>query len=488
MQSLKAAFGRIPCPLIALIAVAALMSLAWNISTAPLQGFDESDHVGYVARLAETGSIPSPTAGHGNHGSDEATAMATLGLGPILQNPLAKPNWDQSSIQRFEQFEETLSSADRGAGEGPNGISKNPPLYYAAEAAVWKITPGGLFNRLFMMRLLSGLLLAATVAFTWLLAGELFTTRLPQMVAAAFVAVLPMAGYLGAIINPDIASAAAWTAFLWLALRMIRLGPSAQRAALTTLVAVAAVLTHGRNLPIIPVLMIALITAWAVNRPKAEEMLAGAASAVAVGVGGALVYGLTAARTTAGAFGGEVNLGNSAAFNVRQLASSIWQFYLPTFTNMQPRLGPAYGFRQMFVEQFLGGVFSSSEVVLSYTIYDVVQISFAVLALAFYTVLIRNWRTVLSRWPAVTVIGSAAAAILLFLHLASYRALLGGGSDPLITGRYLLPLVAIFGLALATVIAGLPKRAAPIIAAVLIGALFALSIIALGSSLERFYA
>ncbi|MEI6793532.1 MAG: DUF2142 domain-containing protein, partial [Actinomycetes bacterium] len=253
MQSFKTAFGRLPSPLIALIAVAALMSLAWNISTVPLQGFDEADHVGYVARLAETGSIPSPTTGRGAHGADEETAMATLGLRPILQNPLTKPAWDQSSIQRFEKFEATLSSADRGAGEGPNGTSKNPPLYYAAEAAVWKITPGGLFDRLFMMRLLSGLLLAAAVAFTWLLAGEVFTSRLPQMVAAAFVALLPMAGFLGAIINPDIASAAAWTAFLWLALRMIRLGPSVQRTALTTLVAVAAVLTHGRTLPIIPV-------------------------------------------------------------------------------------------------------------------------------------------------------------------------------------------------------------------------------------------
>jgi len=297
-----------------------------------------------------------------------------------------------------------------------------------------------------------------------------------------------MAGFLGAIINPDIASAAAWTAFLWLALRMIRLGPSAQRTALTTLVAVAAVLTHGRNLPIIPVLMIALVTAWIVNKPKPREIVAGAASALAVAVGGALIFGLTAARTTAGAFGGEANLGNTAAFNIRQFASSIWQFYLPTFFNMQPRLGPAYGFRQMFIEQFFGGVFSSNEVFLSYTIYDVVQISLAILALVFYTVLVLNWTTVRSRWPAVTVIISAAAAVLLFLHLASYRALLGGGSDPLITGRYLLPLVAIFGLALATVVAGLPKRLAPITAAVLIGALFVLSIIALGSTLERFYA
>ena len=230
----RAALGyvrRIPVPLALLVAVAAVMAISWNIATAPLQGPDEQDHVAYAEHLAEAGAIPSPDVGNSPHGADERLALFGLNLWAIRQNPAARPDWSKSRLETFERQEEKLTGADRSTGTGANPVARNPPVYYVVEAATWRLTPGGFFDRVFTMRMLSGLLLMAAVVFTWLLAGEVFRRRLAQVVASGFVALTPMAGFMGGVVNPDIASLAIWTAFLWLALRTVRLGPTLPRAA-----------------------------------------------------------------------------------------------------------------------------------------------------------------------------------------------------------------------------------------------------------------
>ena len=80
-----------------------------------------------------------------------------------------------------------------------------------------------------------------------------------------------------------------------------------------------------------------------------------------------------------------------------------------------------------------------------------------------------------------------ALALLGLLHLVSYLALLGG-PDPLIVGRYLLPLVGVFALAVTFVATSLPRRLGPLLAALLLGAGVALQLGGLGMVLLRFYA
>ena len=71
----------------------------------------------------------------------------------------------------------------------------------------------------------------------------------------------------------------------------------------------------------------------------------------------------------------------------------------------------------------------------------------------------------------------------------SYRALLGnGGSDPLITGRYLLPLVSLWALAITFTIGSLPRRAAVVLGAVILLIAVVLSLDAIGITAARFYA
>ncbi|MCW2995230.1 MAG: hypothetical protein JWQ18_2725, partial [Conexibacter sp.] len=194
----------VPRPLVLLLAVAAVLSLSWNLATAQLQGPDEADHVAYVEHLAETGKIPSAVGGAASYAPDEAQALYGYGYLRLLQNRLVRPPWSPLAERSFRSFEDAQPAGAGGKGDGPNPVGKNPPLYYVYEAVGWRLTPGGFFGKLFVLRAMGGLLLLAMVAFTWLLAGEVFRRRLPQTVAAGVPALLPMAGFMSGIVNTDI--------------------------------------------------------------------------------------------------------------------------------------------------------------------------------------------------------------------------------------------------------------------------------------------
>lgn len=491
MSRARTTLRRVPAPLALLLAVAAVLSLSWNLATPPLQGPDEADHVGYVEHLAETGKIPSASAGNGAYATDEVGALEA-GYLRMYQNRLARPPWSTDAERRFRSFEDSLPGSARDNGNGPNSVGKNPPLYYIYEAVGWKLAFGaGFFGKLFVARLLGGLMLLAMVAFTWLAAGEAFARRrLPQTVAAGVVALFPMAGFLSGIVNTDIMLAAIWTAFLWLALRTARLGLTWQRAAVLSAVTVLSVLTHGRGLALIPALLLALLVAWLTHERTLRAMLRPAAGSGVVLLVGLAIYKLLISTSGGGAlFGGEANIGSRSAFSIRQLLSGIWQFYLPRLDSMVPRLGPqGFGYRQLFVQRYFGGVFSSFEVYFPYVVYDAVQVSVFVLLIALYTIGVVRIRTVWPHWPKIAILAGTAICLVFFLHVASYRALANGSASPLIVGRYLLPMTGIVGIAIAAVVAGLPRRAGNVVAVMVLVGMIALSLGALGLNVERFYA
>jgi hypothetical protein len=70
----------------------------------------------------------------------------------------------------------------------------------------------------------------------------------------------------------------------------------------------------------------------------------------------------------------------------------------------------------------------------------------------------------------------------------SYRSLAGGTGDPLIVGRYLLPLLAIYGVAGAFVALAAGRRYGPYVASGLIAISLALQLGGLTLTMTRFYA
>jgi hypothetical protein len=208
-------------------------------------------------------------------------------------------------------------------------------------------------------------------------------------------------------------------------------------------------------------------------------------------LGVAFLAYLTLGRATGSGsvYGGQVGeLNAGTGFNVRQFLSSIYQFYFPKLASLQPRIGPAYGYRQVFIETFYG-TFGSLEVVFKARIYDALQVFSALGLVGVYTACMTRWRALRRQWSLVLVMLTLLVTTLFFLHYVSYRALLGnGGSDPLIVGRYLLPMISLCGLAVAFTVGSLPRRAAPFVAAVILAAGILLSLTGIGITAARFYA
>jgi Predicted membrane protein (DUF2142) len=481
------ALRRVPLPLALLVAVAGVLSLCWTFATAPLQGPDENEHIAYIEYFAETGKLPSGT--NGSFPSDENAAGAA-GFAKMYQNAFARPPFQKQAERSFSEYER---KAPYDPGNGPESAAKNPPLYYLLMAVPWKLWPGhAFFTHIHVIRAMGALLLMAMVALSWLMAGELFGgRRLPQAVTAAVVALQPMTGFMSGIVNTDILLCVIWAAFLWLALRTIRLGLTPARAATLALLGVLSVMTHGRGLPLLPPLGIALVVAWALHHRTLRATALAAASSLGVLLAGFVVFRFATTRSGAGGgslYGGEVNLGQPGTFNLRQFLSSIWQFYLPKLDAMAPRLGPSFGYRQMYVQQYFAGVFASFEVYFPYWVYDLVQVSVGVLLVLGWTVGAARWRSLLAHWPKLLVLGSTALSLIFFLHLASYRSLANHTGNPLLVGRYLVPLTPVFAAGIAALVAGLPRRLGAAVAVFVLVGLLGLSLGGLGLTMVRFYA
>ena len=477
----------IPRPLALLLAVAALLTTAWTFTTAPFQGPDEPAHFNYTQHLVETGSRPSPDTGLMPDSTQVGFALSFFNLDQLAGVADARPAWSDLEQRRFDATLKELGERGEEDGAGPNPMAKNPPLYYVYQALPYAAgSLGSFWDRLIVMRLASGLLFLLTVTLTWLAAAEVFRATWPRLLAAGSVALLPQLTALSGTNNADNLLIASWTGFTWMALRTVRRGPTAGRILALGGFAAASMLTHGRGVAIVPPLLAIVALAVLRARPSwrdAVRWLWPSAALLAVAVA---VYLLVLAPDS-GAYGGEIWLGGDAsALSLRQFLGWTWQFYLPELPFMQLRPGPEYGYRQVFVETFFGR-FATLEVAYPLEVYDLLQGLCAIGLAGLAAVVVGRWPDVRARWAEVVTAGLIAGSLILFLQLVWYRSLLFT-NDPLITGRYLFPAVAVAGLAVAFVLSSLRPRTSAVLGAVLLSGLLALNLAGLMLTLTRFYA
>ncbi len=490
-QRVLPALRQAPRPLVLILVFAALESVAWDIATPAFQGPDEASHFAYIQHLAETGSIPSATSAGPPNSTEAQDALNWLNLSSLTGDLGARPAWTSADLRAWHQIELQMPRGSRANGSGSNPQAKNPPLYYALMAIPYRVFVWlPLLKRLFVLRLFSAVFRLLTIVLTWLLAGELFArVRWKQTLAVAVVALQPKLAFMSGVISVDNLLVAVVTAFLWAAVRLVRRGPSTGRVLAASGFAAAATLTQGRGLVTIPVLVVALAVAWLRHRPAAREMLPRALAAAATIVAALALYALFADLSNGtSAYGGQVSQLNGGAFSLPQFLSFVWQFYFSPLPGLQPRIGPVYGYQQVFIQSFYG-TFGSLEVQFSPLFNATLEVLSAVGLVGLYTACVVRRRRLRADWPAVSVMLALLVTSVVFLHYVSYQALLGnGGSDPLITGRYLLPLVSLFALAITFTVASLPRRAAVIAGAVIIAVGVIASLDAIGITAARFYA
>ena len=141
------------------------------------------------------------------------------------------------------------------------------------------------------------------------------------------------------------------------------------------------------------------------------------------------------------------------------------------------------GYRQIFIESFFsqqGGL----EIVLRDRTFDLIQAAAAAGLIALAVIAGIRFRFLLTRWREVVVLAGAFVLLMATLHFTDYRSR-AGGADILITGRYLLPAIAVYAAAIAFVLNSLPRRIGASLGGVLIGSNIILAIGSLGLAVER---
>ncbi len=481
---------RIPGALASLLAAAAVLSVAWTVLTAPLQGPDEDYHAAYVQHLAETGSGPQrePQAGRPTRSTEQAQLMRWEDLRPLIGIVGARPGWTQAEQRSWEAVAARMTASARSDDGANNPVAQNPPLYYGYEAVAYRLSLfSELPTRLLVMRLFNLPLYLLVVLFAWLAAGEVFgRRRWAQTVAAGSVALLPQLTYISGVVNPDIALTCIWSAFAYLALVAVRVGPSRRVLAGLGALAAASILTHGRGLAILgPLVATLAVVGWRAL-PRARAVLGGAAIALATtaaGVGLSLAYSQ--------AHGGGSSIGDEAgatagAGTVKGFLAYLWEFYLPRLQTMSPQQ-VRYGYHQAYIEG-LGGTFGSLEIVYPVWVYDLLALLAGAGLILLVLTVTRHWELVRRNAARLVVLASIPLSMLALVHAAAYRNLQAPPFDPLIAGRYLLPLVVVFGLAVAFVCVSLPRATGRLLGAAVLSLLCVLSISGLGLTLARFYA
>ncbi len=469
-----------------MLGVVLVASLAWTFAVPALQGADEGAHVSYVQKIADAHDVPWQHDSGGlvesafppSVSTEQQTAWVWAGLEPLRGNLAARPLWTKEDERIWAAEDAKLGPEARRDGIGSQ-VFRNPPLYYLSASVPYAIAGGSFFDRVYAMRLYGVLLVLATVALTWLLAGEVFGRRRELQTVAAIVAGLQpvLLGTMTAV-TPDALLTALTAAALYAMVLVVRRGPSWQLVALLALAVTAASFTHGRGLGLIAPALFAIGLGWWRWRgpPSRGRLPRPVPVGVAWGVGVVVVLVVTAVYAT------RVDLGEMVGF-----WSYLWQFYLPPLPGMTDPIGPPWGVENVYLDRLFGTVSGQFEVGLPRDLLDLLRTLFWVGLTLLAVAAWRNRRALAERRDVVLVLVVAAVLGVLALHAAAFRALLLNPADPVITGRYLLVFVPLYGIAVAGALTALPGRVrAGVTGAVLAGAVL-LQLSAFGLVVARFY-
>lgn len=487
---MRSRLRQVPGPLWALIAMTTVLAVAWAIASPPLVGADESGHFAYVQHVAETGSAPSST-GKRTLSTEQDTFMRVYGLDRTIGALYARPSTSHLDRDAFRTLERGFGHDQRADGDGPNQFAQNGPLYYSVGAVAYRLTPGGrIVDRVFAVRMVGALLYLAIVVMTWFIAAELFRAEWPRTLAASAVALQPKLGNVAGMVSPDIFLAAIWTAFALVALRSVRHGLTVRRGVLLGALTGASVLTHGRGLalvvPLCAVLLLALPRPRVDWRAHRRPLAIALSLAAAAGVAGFLY---TRAKTGV-AYGGELDQaagGAGSTGSLHGLVAYLATYYFGAYEAFGPVLAPQYGYRQGYIETFFGSL-GSLDVLFKPHVYDWLQFLAAAGLVALWTQVAIFRRALLRRWREVAVLVVLVVSQVALLHVAAYRDIVQtNGVGILWSGRYLLPLIAVFGVTVAYVCSHLPRRAQPVVAGVVLAAGVAFQLSSLAITLDRFY-
>jgi 4-amino-4-deoxy-L-arabinose transferase-like glycosyltransferase len=481
----------IPPALGALLAVSSLVAVIWACLTPAFQAPDEQRHFAYVESIGTRFALPGKE-GRAPISTELDRGMAAVNSNQVAAQAQVKPEWDPSVERDWEGIDAKLPDDDGG---GPAPAAAYPPVSYAWQAIGYVAgSAGSLFDKLLGARLMSALWLPVTVLGTWLLAGEVLgRRRLLQTAAAAVPALLPMVAFVTASVSPDGMLYAVWTLALWLGVRCVRRAVPVVDGALFFALVGLAFTVKTTSLALLPAAAFVGVVGLLARRPWRPRRVLSLGTAAIVPLALTLGAWLVIAAVLGRPAGAQVANSSAAAAgggggtNWRELLSYVWQYYLPRVPGQQHFVIGAIegGFPLLHVWiAHTWAAFGWLEVQFPLWVYQALSAVTGSVIVGSLAALWRGRRAVDLRVAGFLAL--AFLALLAGLHWTDYHQIKAG--QGFMQGRYLFPMIGLFGLSLAAAISLLPARLRAAGTGVAVAFLLSFHILCLGLVLERFYA
>lgn len=468
--------------LLLVVALTLATGALWAGVTPAFEKTDETAHFAYVQAFAELGHPPREFVDTGLLSPQLSCWYNGFEILRYRFYLAERPPWSA-------QVRESLDRSCAGLSpryDGAMYMAFQPPAYYALAAGAYDLGSGlALPTKLLFARLVSVLLTALAVAFTYLLVRELIPgSRWPARAAALALALQPVFMFNESGVNPDSLLVAVASAIAFLAARSWRGGLSTRRAlALGGLVGLG-VVSKTNFLALLPSVLLLAVALWwgggrGERRIRALRLLAGGAVAGLIFGCYALIdsvvwhRGLRYRDESYGGPGGSLH----------RLAEFTWQFFLPQWRGMHNLVGtPKIPFIEL-VESSTTRLGWWNDYGLASGWTPVLMTIGVLLAFGAACYVLPRAR----RRPAPLIVALGCGLLFLAaLVWAGYEFSLANGIDVIIP-RHALPLMCLWGVVVGCAVAAVRPRWRPLATGVLAVVFLAHTAIALTTTIDRFY-
>ena len=469
-----------------------LNTVAWSLITPAFHVPDETIHVAYVQSLAERHEPPGDTQ-QAIYSDDEANLLDALAFDSVVGRADDRGIW--TSQQQRELARRLSTSRDSANGGGPSNASSQPPLYYMLQLIPYFLSPSGsLSQRLALMRATSAVLAGIAVIFIFLVLRECFPRSPWAWPAGALVAGFqPVIGFVAGGVNPDALLLLASVLTVWATLRAFRLGLTVRTGVVIGTAVAVGVLTKINYLALLPAVLVAMVLlVWrSRSRWTASQGALAAAAAIAVPVLTYVLLNVLLWHRSAWAQSLQEQVqqvGNAGSdtqkISVFEQLSYMWQLYLPRlpFMNAQFRYFPPWDSWLPAVV----GVFGWLDTRWDPWVYVVGKLALLTLGGVSLIGMFRARRALVRRWPEAVFLLIIPAGLAVEMGLFGIRYLRATGYA-FEQGRYLLPLLPLYAMAVVLASRASGRKAAPAVGAGLVVVALAHSLLAQLLVVSRFY-
>jgi len=464
--------------------VAGLSAACWSIVSPPFQVPDEQDHYAYVKQLAETGRLPSSDF----EISSPELVLTLIGLRYNEVRNQPRNHTISSQAQEGELNRDLAMIREQPAqrASGAAGVAASePPLYYALEVGPYSLA-GTVLGRLALMRLLSALMAAVTALFAFLFVREALPRAPWAWAIGGFaVALAPLLGFVSGAVNPDAMLFAVSAALYYLLARAFRRGLTRRLAIALGAVLALGLLTKLNFIGLVPgALLGVLIVGRRAARTSRGTAIRSVALACCVAAAPAVLYALVNAVSGHRVLG-EVSGASARTHLSLHEISYIWQLYLPRLPGMANDFPGLFTARQLWFDGFVG-LYGWLDTPFPGWVDTLALIPAGAIVLLCGRSLLSDRAVLLGRAGELMVYAGIALGLLLLVGLDSYRSFPATDAE-YAQVRYLMPLLALLGAALALAARGVGRRWGPTVGALIVVLFLAHDIFSQLQVVARYY-